>query len=88
MGEGRSKIQVDPTRYCLLEGRSVQLIPKCDHSAPVSRRNRQFLNHRHDHCYNNDDDDDDDDEMIQKCSLNQLKLEYLVIDDLYFNVIE
>ena len=57
------------TRYCLwgredprLEGRSVQLIPKCDHSAPVSRRNRQFLNHRHDHYYNNDDDDDDDDE--------------------------
>ena len=58
---GRGKIQ-DPTRYCLLEGRSVQLIPKCDHSAPVSRRNRQFLgakNHRHDHYYNNDDDDDE-----------------------------
>ena len=26
--------------------------------------------------------------MIQKCSLNRLKIEYAVIDDLYFLVIE
>ena len=40
------------------------MIPKCDHSAPVWRRNRQFLgakNHRHSLYYNDNGDDDDDD---------------------------
>ena len=37
---------------------------------------------------NSDDDDDDDEVMIQKCSLNLLKLKYLVIDDLFFRAIE
>ena len=31
---------------------------------------------------------DDDEVMIQKCSLNRLKFEYLVNDDLYFDAIE
>ena len=34
-----------------------------------------------------DDDDDDDEVMNQKCSLNLLKLKYLVFDGLYFHVI-
>ena len=49
------------------------MIPKCDHSAPVSRRNRQFLgakNHRHSLYYNDngdgDDDDDDDDDDVDE----------------------
>ena len=33
-------------------------------------------------------DDDDDEVMIQKCSLNRLKLEYLVTDGLYFHYIQ
>ena len=33
-------------------------------------------------------DDDDDEVMIQKCSLNRLKLEYLVTDGLYFHFIQ
>ena len=35
-----------------------------------------------------DDDDDDDEVIIQKCSLNRLKLEYLVTDGLYFHYIQ
>ena len=35
-----------------------------------------------------DDNDDDDEVMIQKCSLNPLKLEYLVTDGLYFHFIQ
>ena len=32
-----------------------------------------------------EDDDDDDEVMIEKCSLNQLKIGYLGVDDLNFH---